>query len=72
MKHTVRKYVDAYVIYEAQVEADSPEEASSIAYEAADELKWEPYDTVEFSACSCVALDANKEEIEETKRGKVL
>lgn len=67
---TVLSRVDAYVDYVAEIEADSAEEAASIAYEGGVPINWEELGVVEFDARRVVALDEEGEEIEATARGK--
>ncbi|RKQ96825.1 hypothetical protein [Maricaulis maris] len=66
---TVRKQVDAYVSYYADVEADSAEEAVDLAYESGDTLSWEGGDVSEFDAVRVTALDSELQEISEYSRG---
>jgi hypothetical protein len=66
---TVRKRVDAYAVYVAEVEATSAEEAAKIARQTEDSQKWREETFVEFDARSFVALNADGEEIEETSQG---
>jgi hypothetical protein len=65
----VKRIVDAFVIYEADVDADSPEQASSKAQADEDAYEWGTGDSVEYDARRFVTLDAGGIEIESTERG---
>ncbi len=67
---TVRRYQDAYVIHEAEIEADSAESAAQDAYND-DDIKWGEASTETFDATGMVTLDENGDEIEETRTGKL-
>lgn len=69
-KFTVRRYQDAYVIQEAEIEADSAEAAAQDAYND-DDLVWGPADTQTFDATGIVTLGEDGGEIEETRTGKL-
>jgi hypothetical protein len=62
--------VDAYVRYRAEIEADNPEEAVSLA-RSSDDVGWEEHSIDEFDADSVVALDAEGEPIPETEVGRL-
>jgi hypothetical protein len=68
-KFTVLCRVDAYVDYVAEVEADDAEDAAYIAKEAGGDLKWEEWGAVEFDSRGYVALDAEGDEIEDSRCG---
>jgi hypothetical protein len=69
-KFRVLMRVDAYVKYEAEVEANDPKEAADLAYDDGPEIKWTELGTQQFDARHVVTLDADGDEIEETKWGK--
>jgi hypothetical protein len=62
--------VDAYVTYEADIEAQSAEEASDIGYGNGPEVTWRELDTIQFDARHVVTLDGEGNEIEETRWGE--
>lgn len=64
---TVLCRVDAFVDYVVDIEADSAEDAASIAYE--NDQEWVQRDVVEFDDRMVVTLDEDGDEIERTKRG---
>jgi hypothetical protein len=66
----VQKSHDAWVTYEATVEATSAEEAADIAHEGG-VMEWDLGDTQTFDAYRLVVLDEDGEEIEGTARGKL-
>lgn len=66
--YTVRRRVDAYVNYVAEVPAGDPLEAVEIAQEHEDELDWVEDGVSEFDDRLYIALDANGFEIERTER----
>jgi len=68
--YTVRRRVDSYVDYLAEIEAGSPEEAARRAYEKEDELEWRRDGVVQFDARHVIALDADGFEIDGTQVGK--
>jgi hypothetical protein len=68
-KYTVRRLVDAYVVYEAEVEAPDAEHASIYAREDETEYEWEECCTNEFDARNFVTLNEDGGEIEETQVG---
>ncbi len=67
---TVLSRVDAYVVYVAEVEADTAEDAVVLAYDGDPTVTWVKDQVVEFDARHVVALDDDGEEIESTARGK--
>lgn len=69
-KFTVRRYRDAYVVQEAEIEADNELAASRIAYNN-DDIEWGPADTQTFDATGMVTLDADGNEIEDSYYGKI-
>lgn len=69
MKYTVRKLVDAFVIYYAEVEAPTPEEATRLAKDDEDKYEWEEDAVNEFDARGFVAVDEDYDEIEGSQRG---
>jgi len=68
-KFMVKRTVDAFVIYEAEVEAESAEQAVELAERDEDKYQWGEGDVATFDAWSFVALDDNGDELEETARG---
>jgi len=62
---------DAFVDYVAEIEADTPEEASKLANSPFSDLEWEERGIVEFDAALFVTLDADGNEIEGTETGKL-
>lgn len=69
-KFTVRRYQDAYVIQEAEIEATDAKDAASKAYHN-DDIKWGPASTETFDATGTVTLAEYGDEIEETRTGKL-
>jgi hypothetical protein len=69
-KFRVLMRVDAYVDYEAEVEADDAKEAALLAYDGQPGIVWTEVGTQQFDARHCVTLDDDGDEIEETKWGK--
>lgn len=67
---SVLSRVDAYVVYVADVEADTAEEAVDLAYDGDPTVSWVKDQVIEFDARHVVALDDDGEEIESTARGK--
>lgn len=65
----VRMRVDAYVNYTAEVEADDPINAAIMAYN--NDYDWTQEDVDEFDTRVVFTLDANGEEIPETRWGKL-
>ncbi len=65
----VRRRVDAYVDYVAEVEADSPEEAAELASDDEAAFNWEEEGPCEFDARMFIALDADGSEIDGTQCG---
>lgn len=72
MKHQVLKTIDAVVRYVAEIEAETPEQAAKLAYESEEKAKWEFDSTTEYDARNFVTLDADGNEVEETKQGDTL
>ena len=66
---TVLRRIDAYADYVAEVEADSAEEAAELARDNHEDYKWEYDQTAEFDDRFYVTLDAQGDEIEETRVG---
>jgi hypothetical protein len=66
----VLKRVDAYVVYEADIQAEDAKEAAEFAYDDDPEIAWREMDTVQFDASHVVTLDDEGNEIDETKWGK--
>ena len=62
MKHIVRKFVDAYVVYEAEIEADSPEQAAKLAEENEDQYDWDRDHIEMFDARSFETMPPEKDE----------
>lgn len=65
--YTVRRRVDAYVDYLAQVEADDPVEAAALAEQQDGDLQWAPDGVCEFDDRVFITLDAAGDEIAETE-----
>ena len=73
-RYTIMRTIDAVVVYEAEVEADSPAEATKYAEEHEDEVFAGQFrqthgDVIEYAARNFVALDEEGDEIEESKTG---
>ena len=68
-KFTVRRVVDAYVIEDAEVEADNAQAAVERAREHESELDWHERDVATFDARDFVALDEEGDLIEATRVG---
>lgn len=66
---TIRKQVDAYVSYYAEVVAGSAEEAVDLAYESGEGLNWERGGVSEFDAMRVTALDSEFQELADYARG---
>ena len=62
--------VDAYVEYEAEIEADDAKKAADLAYDNGPNIDWTEIGTQQFDARHVVTLDEDGDEIEETKWGK--
>lgn len=63
---------DAYAIYQAEVVANTAEEAALIAERQHDSQSWsEEPEIAEFDACLYVTLDENGDEIAGTEQGKL-
>jgi NADPH-dependent ferric siderophore reductase len=66
--YTVLRQVDAWINYEAMVEAESPEEAAQIASEKDSELTWtQSDDPQQFDHREFYTLDEEGSPIESTK-----
>jgi hypothetical protein len=61
--------IDAYADYEAEIEADSAEEAAELANDSHEDYTWEPRGTAEFDDRFYVTLDENGDEIDATRAG---
>lgn len=68
-KFTVVRTVDACVVYEACVEAETPEQAAELAQNNEDAYAWGTGDCIEYDARRFVSLDAKGLEIENSARG---
>jgi hypothetical protein len=66
---TVLCRIDAYADYEAEIEADSAEEAAELASDNREDYKWEHRGTAEFDDRFYVTLDEGGNEIEATRVG---
>jgi hypothetical protein len=66
----VLRQQDAFVQYEAEVEADTPQAAVDQAYTNPSQFRWEHTNVAEYDACRVVALDEDGDEIETAVRGK--
>lgn len=64
---TVRRRVDAYVNYVAQIEADSAADAAEMASDDEAAFTWEEDGTDEFDARLFIALDDDGAELEDTE-----
>ena len=65
----VRRRVDAYVDYVANVRAATPQDAASIACDDEGRFRWEEEGPCEFDARLFITLDENGDEIEDTQCG---
>jgi hypothetical protein len=65
----VRRMVDAWVTYVAEVSAVDAEDAAEVAREAEGDLAWEEEGPVEFDARQFVTLNSEGDEIDGTQRG---
>lgn len=65
--YTVRRRVDAFVDYLAEVEADDPVAAAQLAEEQDGDLAWVPDGVCEFDDRVFITLDAVGAEIAETE-----
>ena len=68
-KFTVVCRVDAWARYEAEVEADSPEEAAELAYDCPEDYDWQDDGVQTFDDRFYLTLDAEGREIESTRVG---
>jgi hypothetical protein len=68
-KFTVLCRVDAYVDYTAEVEAEDAEDAAWLASEYSEDYEWEERGPVEFDSRGYVTLDADGDEIDDTRCG---
>lgn len=66
---TVLCRIDAYADYEAEVEADTAEEAAQLAEDSHGDYKWESAGVAEFDDRIYVTLDEDGNEIEDTLTG---
>lgn len=71
-RFTVKRICDAYVYYEAEVEAATAEEASRKARENEEQHNWQEAGDTVFEARSFVTLDDRGPEIESTQVGRSL
>lgn len=62
--------VDAYVEYETEVDADTPEEAVDLAYDGDPSVEWRQTGVLEFDARRVYAPDEDGEPIDGYTRGK--
>lgn len=67
---TLLSRVDAYVDYEAEVEADSAQEAVDLVYEGFLPVRWRRVGVTEFDAVRLSAIDENGNDIDGYTRGK--
>jgi hypothetical protein len=67
--YTILRRVDAFVNYEAVLEADCAGEASKLARQQDDALDWQEISTTTFDARLFVTLDENGRESEDTQQG---
>lgn len=65
--YIVRRRVDAYVDYVAEVVAGDPVEAAELAGDHEDELQWKEDGVCEFDARLFITLDANGKELDRTE-----
>lgn len=65
----VKRIVDAFVIYEADVEAETAKQASELASRNEDAYEWGTGDSVEYDARRFVTLNDKGDELEETACG---
>ena len=65
----VRRRVDAYVDYVAEVEADDPQEAAELARDGEGAFEWEEEGPCEFDTRMFVALGPDGSEIDGTECG---
>ena len=65
----VQRIVDAAMIYEADVEAETAEQASEKAQAAEQDYQWGEGDLVEYDARRFTTLDERGMELEHTSRG---
>jgi hypothetical protein len=68
-RFTVRRRVDAYVDYVAEVEAATPQEAAELANDNESAFDCEEEGPCEFDARMFIALDADGAEIDGTQVG---
>jgi hypothetical protein len=69
-RFTIISLVDAYVEYEAEVEADTAEEAVDLAYDGHPSVDWRQSGVLEFDARRVYAADEDGEPIDGYTRGK--
>jgi hypothetical protein len=70
-RFTVVRFVDAWALYETEIEADDAHEAAQIAYDLADEFEWKDLGTQTFDARFYMTLDDKRREIESTRVGRI-
>lgn len=68
-KFTVRRLVDAWVTYTAEIEADDASEAAELARENDGTLDWTEEDVLTFDDRRFITLDAAGNEITSTEIG---
>lgn len=68
-RFTVRRVVDAYAVYEAEVEAETPKAAAEAARNDEEQYQWAEAFTQTFDARNFVTMSEDGGEIEETKVG---
>jgi hypothetical protein len=66
---TGRRRVDAFVVYEAEIEGDSPADAAERARQADEKIEWEKCYTSQYDAREFVTLAEDGGEIDETRTG---
>lgn len=66
-RYTVRRRVDAYVDYLAEIEAESPAAAAELAAQDEREFTWTSEDVCEFDDRIFITLSADGEELGETE-----
>lgn len=68
-KFTVRRLVDAWLTYTAEIEADDASEAAELARENDSTLDWSEEDVLTFDDRRFITLDAAGDEIASTEIG---
>lgn len=66
---TIRRRIDAFIDYEAEIAAPNANEATALARANASLLRWRPAGHHEFQAQTFIALDAGGGEIESSECG---